>query len=373
MRVEGFHSEQPRFISPVVLAATCLAGLSIPFLATSVTAKTAKAKAAGSFKIDAWTFDRGNGWVFYNPELYGDYRDKYPELVDGDGKNILCISSGQVNELAPCLMDDGRVAYTRWEYVDKWFGNAQSLLMVRPDGSGSDHLYKNMVVRPGAMIHVRSIPSSRQFVTIGVGHHGGLAGPVLLVDTGRNRRDSKAMTNITPEISYPGLYPMKGKGGAGWFREPHPFSEKLSPQPGDTGPRTIHYERDVQRIRDKYCIGCHGGEDPKGELDLSDTLTAQFNVSYENIMKKHLVSFLQGGYGSANLPAEPPLTFGSHQSKLIKQIRKAPCKVDMTREEFIRIVTWIDANVPFYGTHRGKKNVKWKDEPDFLPMPLAGK
>jgi len=502
-------------------------------------------------------------------------------VMDGDGKNMRCISAGQVNELAPCLMDDGRVAYTRWEYVDKGFGNAQSLWMVRPDGSGSDHLYKNTLVRPGAMIHVRSVPDSRQFVTIGVGHHGGLAGPVLLVDTGRNRRDSKAMTNITPEISYPGLYPMKGKGGAGWFREPHPFSEKfflishnapakgetrrfglymfdcwgnraklygdpeiscfqptplgprpspveipsvgrrqpaagvenpatlfvrdiyrgltgiergrvkylrvmeaqtlsweqssrgeggpgmqravvsyaadpaikktfgiatvhedgsvfftgpteknlffqaldenymelqrmrtfinlmpgenrscigchelrteapnlieanamaldgppekLRPQPGDTGPRTIHYELDVQPIWDKYCVSCHSGEKPKGELDLSNTLTGQFNVSYENIMKKHLVSFLQGGYGSANLPAEPPLTFGSHQSKLVERISKAPCKVDMTREEFIRIVTWIDANAPYYGTHEGKKGIQFKDDANFRPTPLAGK
>jgi len=35
----------------------------------------------------------------------------------------------------------------------------------------------------------------------------------------------------------------------------------------------------------------------------------------------------------------------------------------------IRFVTWIDANAPFYGTHQGKKNIKWKDDPDFRPMP----
>jgi len=150
-------------------------------------------------------------------------------------------------------------------------------------------------------------------------------------------------------------------------------AEKLRPQPGDTGPRTIHYERDVQPIWDKYCVSCHSSEQPKGELDLSSTLTAQFNVSYENIMKKYLVSFLEGGYGSANLPAEPPLTFGSHQSQLIKQIRQAPCKIDMTREEFIRIVTWIDANCPFYGTHEGCKHAEGKDRPDFRPLPLAEK
>ena len=29
--------------------------------------------------------DRGNAKTFYNPEVYGDYRDKYPELVVGSG------------------------------------------------------------------------------------------------------------------------------------------------------------------------------------------------------------------------------------------------------------------------------------------------
>jgi len=508
--------------------------------------------------------------------------------MDGDGKDIRCISGGQVNELAPALLDDGRVVYTRWEYIDKGFGNVQSLWAVRPDGSGSDHVYKNMVVRPGAMINACSIPNSRRMVTIGIGHHGGLAGPVVLLDTRRHRRTADAMTNLTPEIKYPGLYPMsRGMGG---FAEPYPFSEKfflvshapggrkegganhaiyvldawgnraelyrdpniachqpmqfgprrrptaivpvdeniapgtrynqlkglatmflldvyqglptikrgrvkylrvmvalnlswrdawragkqgdgagmqasavsgdgdvsikkifgiatvrddgsafftvpanrnvffqaldenymelhrmrtfvnltpgehrscvgchefrrkapnlrrtrrpmamehpveaLRPQPGDTGPRTVHYAADVQPILDKHCIGCHSGKAPKGDLDLSAELTEKFSRSYEVLKKKKLVSYLESGFGSANVPAEPPLTFGSHRSKLVQRIRKAPCKAKITREEFIRIVTWIDANVPYYGTHRGKKNLRWKADPDFRPLPLAGK
>ena len=515
-------------------------------------------------------------------------------VMDGDGKNIRCISAGQVNELAPCLLDDGRVAYTRWEYVDKGFGNAQSLWAVRPDGSGSDHVYKNTLVRPGAMINVRNVPGSRQFVTIGVGHHGGLAGPVILVDNRLDRRNPGRMTNITPEISYPSLYPMKSNGG--WFQEPYPFSEKfflvshnatpgekekrfgiyvldawgnraelyrdaelschqptplrprprpteivpvagnpaagtnktaaptddakqknqatlfmqdvyqgltgiergrvkylrvmeamtlswhdgwrsgrqgdggpgmqasavsfaadpaikkmhgiiavhedgsafftvpseknlffqalddnymelqrmrtfinlmpgenrscigchevrrmapglglanplaldrpiqaLSPQPGDTGPRTIHYVRDIQPIFDRHCTGCHSGQQPKGDLGLAHELTDKFSRAYETIYKNELVSYLQGGFGSANVPVEPPLTFGSHQSKLVERIRQDPCKAKVTREEFIRIVTWIDANAPYYGTHEGKKNLRWKDEPDFRPMPVAAR
>jgi hypothetical protein len=48
----------------------------------------------------------------------------------------------------------------------------------------------------------------------------------------------------------------------------HPL-ETLSPQPGDTGARTVHYALDVQPILDRHCVGCHGGENPKGELALN--------------------------------------------------------------------------------------------------------
>ena len=103
-------------------------------------------------------------------------------------------------------------------------------------------------------------------------------------------------------------------------------------------------------------------------------LTEKFSKSYEALTKKKkLVSYLEGGFGSANVPAEPPLSFGSHRSKLVEQILKAPCKSKITRNEFIRIVTWIDANAPYYGTHEGKKNIKWKDDPKFRPFPVAGK
>jgi len=506
-------------------------------------------------------------------------------IMDADGKNMRCLSSGQVNEINPCVLDDGRVIYMRWEYVDKGFGNAQSLWAIRPDGSGSDHVYKNNLVRPGSMTNARSVPDSRLIVAIAAGHHGGMAGPVVLIDNRRNRRNAQGMTNLTPEISYPGMNTMPRKGGP--FREPYAFSEKfflvshmpngvkrnkgadyaiytldawgnraelyrdpdlschqptplrprrrptmiapvdgaeanasaglatmflldvyqglkgiergrvkyvrvmeamnlswydtwragkqgdgagmqasavslggdvarkkvhgiatvyddgsafftvpakknlffqaldenymelhrmrtfinllpgenrscigchevrrkapqmktarrpmamdhsieaLRPQPGDTGPRAVHYALDVQPTLDKHCLGCHSGKAPKGDLELTGELTGLWNRSYENLTKKQLVSYLHTcSYGSSHVPVEPPLTFGSHRSKLVERIRKAPCKAKLTREEFIRIVTWIDANAPYYGTHRGKKNLRWKSDSDFRPLPLAGK
>ncbi len=46
-------------------------------------------------------------------------------------------------------------------------------------------------------------------------------------------------------------------------------------------------------------------------------------------------------------------------------------KADVSREEFIRIVTWIDANAPYYGTYQGKRDLKDKDDPEFRAQPLA--
>jgi hypothetical protein len=89
-------------------------------------------------------------------------------------------------------------------------------------------------------------------------------------------------------------------------------------------------------------------------------------------MGKGLVSSRQCGFGRSGFRPLPPLSYGSHLSKLAERIRTGdPCKADVSRDEFIRIVTWIDANAPYYGTYRGKRDLKDKDDPEFRSLPLA--
>ena len=495
--------------------------------------------------------------VFCNPSVVANLH-----LIDGDGKNMRCISGGPLSEMDPCLLDDGRVVYTRWEYVDKGLGNGQSVWTVRPDGSGVDHVYKNSILRPAQLLGTRSIPGSRRLIAVGSPHCGGrLGGPVVLFDNRASRRSGEGMVCITPEQAYPCMN--AARYDMGFFREPYPFSEKfylvshepgtrktkaktkkkveknygiyvldawgnraplhrdpelscyqpvplrprrrpteialvkpnggngentgtifvrdvyqgmtgiergrvkylrvmgalpwpwskkgifrvsrhgtvhrkkvygiakvhedgsicftvpageniffqaldenymqlqhmatfinvmpgekrscigcheqrrnapsvaggrpmamdypaqkLSPQPGDTGPRMIHYVTDIQPILDKHCISCHGSKAPKGHLDLTGELTKDWSRSYENIVGKGLVSVRDSRYGRSGFRPEPPLSFGSHLSKLVAQIREEPCKGKLTKEEFIRIATWVDANSPFlgrYGEHGGSK------------------
>jgi len=158
-------------------------------------------------------------------------------LIEADGKNMRRLSAGTLSEMEPCVMDDGRIIYTRWEYVDKGLGNGQSVWSVRPDGSSVDHVYKNSILRPAQMLHTRNIPGSQRLITVGAPHCGARAGgPVILVDNRTTRRSRQAMDCIAPEIPYPCMHQFAWH--MGFFLNPYPFSEKfflVSHKPGTEG------------------------------------------------------------------------------------------------------------------------------------------
>jgi hypothetical protein len=150
-------------------------------------------------------------------------------------------------------------------------------------------------------------------------------------------------------------------------------AQPLAPQPGDAGPRMIDYAADVQPILDKQCVSCHSGGRPEGRLNLTGLPTATWNCSYENILGRGLVATRDCSFGRSGYRPSPPLTFGSYISRLAEKIRTPPCKAELTPAEFVRITTWIDANSPYYGTYRGKRNIQDKDHPDFRALPLVMK
>jgi hypothetical protein len=120
----------------------------------------------------------------------------------------------------------------------------------------------------------------------------------------------------------------------------------------------VDYVKDIQPILDKHCVSCHGSQNAKAHLDLTGELTDNWTRSYESIAGKGLVAVRDARYGRSGFRPQPPLSYGSHLSKLVAQIGKAPCKGQLSQEEFIRIVTWIDANSPFlgfYGGHGGSQ------------------
>ncbi|MCU0962207.1 MAG: hypothetical protein MUF48_19090, partial [Pirellulaceae bacterium] len=149
------------------------------------------------------------------------------------------------------------------------------------------------------------------------------------------------------------------------------------PQPGESAPRPIHYVTDVQPILDRHCVSCHNADKPDTKLDLSGDMTELFCRSYENIIHQDLVGYIQEFIGPKPEAADAmgyaaaaaPYTYGSHQSKLISVLRAGHYDVQLSREELIRLVTWVDANAPYYGSYFGRRNIAFRDRPDFRPVP----
>jgi len=61
-----------------------------------------------------------------------------------DGSDIRQLSSGAVTESTPALLPDGRVIYTRWEYVNRATTRFHQLWVINPDGTGAMTYFGNM-------------------------------------------------------------------------------------------------------------------------------------------------------------------------------------------------------------------------------------
>ncbi len=144
-------------------------------------------------------------------------------------------------------------------------------------------------------------------------------------------------------------------------------------QPGDaTATRPLHYAADVQPVLDKHCARCHSGASPAARLNLSGELTQFFSRSYEELIGKgYAQGFNEWTMNPKDAAVPPPYSQGSHASKLIGALRKNHHDVKLSQADFVKLVTWVDMNLPYYGSYFGRRNLRYKDEPDFRPVPIA--
>ncbi len=70
-----------------------------------------------------------------------------------------------------------------------------------------------------------------------------------------------------------------------------------------------------------------------------------------------------------NVTPLPPKSLGSHASRLIQLIRAGHYDVALPRDQWVRLVTWVDANGPYYGSYFGRRHLKYQALPDFRPLP----
>ncbi len=152
------------------------------------------------------------------------------------------LTNSSVSEEAPVMLPDGRIMYTRWEYVDKGAVSVKCLWSMRQDGSASAEVYANDISLPPTFTYGRPIPgTANRYVCCGVPHYPQNAvGTVIRLDMTKAIRTREPMTCITPRTDIrgeggfafrddpaAGRWRRDGKGRGRLFKDPYPLSDKL--------------------------------------------------------------------------------------------------------------------------------------------------
>ncbi len=160
--------------------------------------------------------------------------------MDGDGGNVTKLSNSSVSETGPSMLPDGRVLYTRWEYVDKGAVSVKGLWAMRPDGTASAEVFGNDVALPPTLNFGRVIPgTAHSYVVMGVPHYpNNNVGTVIRLDLSKSIRTREPMTWMTPYVDIraeggfhfenaAGVWEKDASGAGPLFADAYPLSESL--------------------------------------------------------------------------------------------------------------------------------------------------
>lgn len=148
--------------------------------------------------------------------------------MTADGEDIRTLSFHETNEWHPSVMADGRIVYTRWDYVDRSAANYHGLWAANPDGTAPVSLFGNYTDRINALFQAHAIPGSQRIAFIAGAHHADVGGSLAILDPSRAAVDPRTGTDrmdavevLTPEVCFP--------EAPGWptsyFHSPWPLSE----------------------------------------------------------------------------------------------------------------------------------------------------
>ena len=107
-----------------------------------------------------------------------------PQLfrMESDGANIHQITRSTAHENEISLLPDGRILYSRWDYVDRNFGDGHGFWVTNPDGCNQAVIWGNNTSHPAAAWSSRVIPGTSQLLCILGTHHGSMGGAMAIID-----------------------------------------------------------------------------------------------------------------------------------------------------------------------------------------------
>jgi hypothetical protein len=154
-----------------------------------------------------------------------------------DGSDIRPLSYHETNEWHPAVTQDGMIIYTRWDYVDREDVIAHHPWITTPDGCDPRALHGNYPpatgsARPNMEMAVRAIPGSPKYVAVAAPHHGQAFGSLVQLDFSvPDDGQVSQVRRITPEAPFPEVeyHPRRGNADeiAPAYGPAFPLSEDL--------------------------------------------------------------------------------------------------------------------------------------------------
>ena len=141
-------------------------------------------------------------------------------LCEADGSRPRVISWHETHEWDPCVLNDGRLVYTRWDYVDRHAVHYQQLWTSHPDGSRAAAFYGNNTLNPVGTWEARPVPGSTQVMATAAAHHAMTAGSIILIDVSRGIDGPAPVTRLTPDALFPESEAPVSNGSGGYWHAP---------------------------------------------------------------------------------------------------------------------------------------------------------
>ncbi len=154
-------------------------------------------------------------WITSTPILYRS---------NIDGSNLIRISANYLNDFTPSVMPDGRILYSRWEYVDRPAIPIQSLWAMRPDGTGLEGIFGNRILSPATFMEAHVIPGSNQIMCVMTAHNGPCRGAIGIVDPRVGGNAQEAILNLTPDVTIGQVDIGDGNQIRGPYESPYPIN-----------------------------------------------------------------------------------------------------------------------------------------------------
>ncbi len=144
-----------------------------------------------------------------------------------DGGRQIRLSANYLNDFTPSVFSDGRIVYSRWEYVDRPAIPIQGMWSINPDGTGLAGVFGNRVLSPATFMDAREIPDGTgRILCVMTSHNGPCCGAIGIVDPRKGANAQEAIVNLTPEINIGQVDKGDGNSMRGPYQNPFPLDDR---------------------------------------------------------------------------------------------------------------------------------------------------